>query len=212
MFLSCRARPSSCSSSEIPRARSSFTQDAIDEERAKVLYRLGESARRVGDVKAAEGPLEEATTLDPTSTAALKSLALVYGARGNWEVAIRTMYRQLETEAGEDRIQLLLDIGDLAAEKLKDPSYAAKSYLSALGEKPNDRRILSKLMQLYSAEKDWDRLVKVVLNGKVVQEDLELQAPTGHAWRLPEVPRGPLMLQADHGPVAFRNIRVRRLD
>ena len=56
------------------------------------------------------------------------------------------------------------------------------------------------------------RFVKVVLNGQVVQEDLELRAPTGHAWRLPEVPRGPLMLQADHGPVAFRNIRVRRLD
>ena len=56
------------------------------------------------------------------------------------------------------------------------------------------------------------RFVKVVLNGQVVQEDLELKAPTGHAWRLPEVPRGPLMLQADHGPVAFRNIRVRRLD
>ena len=49
-------------------------------------------------------------------------------------------------------------------------------------------------------------------NGKVVQEDLELKAPTGHAWRLPEVARGPLMLQADHGPVAFRNIRVRPLD
>jgi hypothetical protein len=56
------------------------------------------------------------------------------------------------------------------------------------------------------------RLVKAVLNGQVVQEDLELKAPTGHAWRLPEVPRGPLMLQADHGPVAFRNIRVRPLD
>ena len=56
------------------------------------------------------------------------------------------------------------------------------------------------------------RLVKVVLNGKVVQENQELQAPTGHAWRLPEVRRGPLMLQADHGPVAFRNIRVRALD
>ena len=56
------------------------------------------------------------------------------------------------------------------------------------------------------------RLVKVVLNGKIVQENLELQAPTGHAWRLPEVRRGPLLLQADHGPVAFRNIRVRALD
>ncbi len=132
-------------------------------ERARVLYRLGESARRSGDFGAALNPLEEAASLDPDPKAALRSLALVYGARGNWEVAIRTMYRQLEFEQGDDRAQLLLEIGDLAAEKLKDPSYAAKSYLSALSEKPNDRRILAKLMQLYSAEKDWDRLVKVVL-------------------------------------------------
>ncbi len=56
------------------------------------------------------------------------------------------------------------------------------------------------------------RFEKVVLNGQVVQENLELKAPTGHAWRLPEVRRGPLLLQADHGPVAFRNIRVRQLE
>ena len=56
------------------------------------------------------------------------------------------------------------------------------------------------------------RLVKVVLNGQMVQENLELSTPTGHAWVQREVPTGPLLLQADHGPVAFRNVRIRRLD
>ncbi len=53
------------------------------------------------------------------------------------------------------------------------------------------------------------RFVKVVLNGKVVQEDLEVQTPTGHAYVLPEVAKGPILLQADHGPVAFRSVKVR---
>ncbi len=53
------------------------------------------------------------------------------------------------------------------------------------------------------------RFLKVVLNGKVVQEDVDVPSPTGHAWRDREVAAGPLLLQADHGPVAFRNIRVR---
>jgi hypothetical protein len=53
------------------------------------------------------------------------------------------------------------------------------------------------------------RFVKVVLNGQVIHDDVVLKAPTGHAWHNPEVARGPLLLQADHGPVAFRNIRVR---
>jgi hypothetical protein len=53
------------------------------------------------------------------------------------------------------------------------------------------------------------RFVKVVLNGKTIHENVELKTPTGHAWHDKEVPAGPILLQADHGPVAFRNIRVR---
>lgn len=53
------------------------------------------------------------------------------------------------------------------------------------------------------------RFVKVVLNGAVIHEDVELKWPTGHAWTQKEVPTGPLLLQGDHGPVAFRNVRVR---
>lgn len=55
------------------------------------------------------------------------------------------------------------------------------------------------------------RMLKVVLNGLVVHDDQELKTPTGHAWVKPEVPRGPILLQADHGPVAFRDVRVRPL-
>jgi hypothetical protein len=56
------------------------------------------------------------------------------------------------------------------------------------------------------------RFLKVVLNGAVVHENVEVQYPTGAAWRLKqEVAAGPLLLQADHGPVAFRNVRVRPL-
>ncbi len=54
------------------------------------------------------------------------------------------------------------------------------------------------------------KFVRVTLNGKVIHENVEVSAPTGAAWRLvSEAPRGPLLLQGDHGPVAFRNIRVR---
>ena len=55
------------------------------------------------------------------------------------------------------------------------------------------------------------RFVKIVHNGKVVHEDLELYGPTRAHMPGPEVPKGPLMLQGDHGPVAFRNLRVRPL-
>jgi hypothetical protein len=56
------------------------------------------------------------------------------------------------------------------------------------------------------------RFDKVVLNGQVIHEAVEVKTPTGHAWRLTEVPRGPILLQGDHGPVAFRKIRVRAIE
>jgi hypothetical protein len=56
------------------------------------------------------------------------------------------------------------------------------------------------------------RFEKVVLNGQVIHQDVEVKTPTGHSWRLKETARGPILLQADHGPVAFRKIRVRRRD
>jgi hypothetical protein len=55
------------------------------------------------------------------------------------------------------------------------------------------------------------RFVKVVLNGQVIHENVELKTPTGHAWHNREIATGPLLLQADHGPVAFRHLRVRPL-
>lgn len=55
------------------------------------------------------------------------------------------------------------------------------------------------------------RFDKVILNGQVIHEGVELKTPTGHVWRRKEVARGPLLLQGDHGPVAFRKIRVKEL-
>jgi hypothetical protein len=52
------------------------------------------------------------------------------------------------------------------------------------------------------------RFLKVVLNGEVIHENIEAPTPTGHAWHNTESAKGPLLLQGDHGPVAFRNIRV----
>jgi putative membrane-bound dehydrogenase-like protein len=55
------------------------------------------------------------------------------------------------------------------------------------------------------------RIVKAVLNGQLIHDNVELRWPTGANWHRKEMAKGPLMLQGDHGPVAFRNIRARPL-
>jgi hypothetical protein len=53
------------------------------------------------------------------------------------------------------------------------------------------------------------RFTKVVLNGVVVQENVEVTGPTRAAPLEDEQPTGPLMIQGDHGPVAVRNIQYK---
>ncbi len=52
------------------------------------------------------------------------------------------------------------------------------------------------------------RFVKVIHNGVVVHENVDVTGPTRTASyeNVPESKCGPLMLQGDHGPVAYRNI------
>ena len=53
------------------------------------------------------------------------------------------------------------------------------------------------------------RFVKVVVNGVVVQENVEVTGPTRAAPFSDERPTGPLMIQGDHGSVALKNIQYK---
>jgi hypothetical protein len=55
------------------------------------------------------------------------------------------------------------------------------------------------------------RFLSVVHNGVVVQENVEVEGATRASLEAPEAPEGPVMIQGDHGPVALRNIYVRKL-
>ncbi len=50
--------------------------------------------------------------------------------------------------------------------------------------------------------------VKVVHNGQVVHENVEVTGPTRGAKIAEDKPTGPILLQGDHGPVAYRNLKL----
>jgi hypothetical protein len=64
----------------------------------------------------------------------------------------------------------------------------------------------------HAGKKTGDALFeKVVYNGQLVHSRVTSGSPTRSALELPEAPWNPIMLQGDHGPVAFRNIYFRPL-
>ena len=131
--------------------------------RGRAQYRYGEALRKAGEIKASIPALEEAADLMPTSAEPLIALSLAHEALEKWEEVLRVKTRHLDIASGDQRVDLLVEIGELASTKLNDRNTAAKSFVAALDERPDDRRLLTKLMQLYSEEKDWNKLVDVVL-------------------------------------------------
>lgn len=55
------------------------------------------------------------------------------------------------------------------------------------------------------------RFLKVMHNGQLIHENVEVDGPTRAAAFKNEEPLGPLKLQGDHGPVAFRNLRIKAI-
>ncbi|MEM6342241.1 MAG: family 16 glycoside hydrolase [Bacteroidota bacterium] len=53
------------------------------------------------------------------------------------------------------------------------------------------------------------RVISVVHNGKQIHREVELTGPTRGSFFEQEAGHGPLIIQGDHGPVAFRNIRYK---
>jgi Domain of Unknown Function (DUF1080) len=53
------------------------------------------------------------------------------------------------------------------------------------------------------------RFLSVELNGVKIHDNVEVPLPTGGPLASQETAMGPLMIQGDHGPVAFRNIQYR---
>ncbi len=49
---------------------------------------------------------------------------------------------------------------------------------------------------------------KIELNGQMLHQDLVMPGPTPGGVTGQEAPTGPLMFQGNHGPVAYRNIRI----
>ncbi|MGC9327253.1 MAG: 3-keto-disaccharide hydrolase, partial [Candidatus Hinthialibacter sp.] len=52
------------------------------------------------------------------------------------------------------------------------------------------------------------RFIVVKHNGVIVHENYEITGGTRACMNRKEGPKGPLMLQGDHGPVAYRNIQI----
>lgn len=141
-------------------------RNELDKDRlAEATYRLGESLRLTDEPELALAALEEASDLTPSAPLPLVALAKVHEAKENWAEVLRAKTRLLElSEAPLSRARLLIEIGELLLDKLgeRERGRALASLRQASEAAPDDRKVLTRLMQIYMSHQIWDDLVEIV--------------------------------------------------
>src|SRR5690606_25626497 len=93
----------------------------------------------------------------------LEVLSHCYEQEQLWQEMADTLYAELEFAESDRRYELLMSLGDLAHTHLGEPEYAAQNYLLVHRDWPQDRRVLLKLLQVYSELDRWKSVATVIL-------------------------------------------------
>lgn len=90
--------------------------------------------------------------------------------------------------------------------------YAAAAPRKNAAKKPGEWQTMEIVFEAPKFEGDKKtadaKFVKVVLNGETIHENVEMKGPTPSGITGKEAATGPVMFQGDHGPVAYRNIKI----
>jgi tetratricopeptide (TPR) repeat protein len=139
-----------------------FRESLGPEQLAMAAYRLGESRRLLGDLERALPSLEEASALSPDSPHPLTSLVQVYEAQQEWPKLAGVKRKLLDVLEPEQHADVLTELGELNLDKLGDIDQARTDFAAALERRPDDRRVLIRLMQIHTRQEAWSELVDVV--------------------------------------------------
>lgn len=140
----------------------SFRDVLSNDQLALATYRLGEALRLAGELIPALVHLQEATELAPDSPHPLVALAQIQEALRDYQKLAITKRKLIDLLEPEQRADAYAELAELELEKLADPKAARASFDAALQHRPDDRRVLIRLMQIHSQAEDWAELVEVV--------------------------------------------------
>jgi golgin subfamily B member 1 len=144
------------------RVLTSLGEDAIDE-RADVYYRLGQIKRAQGQDRQAINNFEKALALNGEHRPTLDAMVAVYEKAGEFRLVAEYKRQILDyLYDGDARFNMLSEIGDLWADREKNPAKALEAYEEARDLKPENLGLLHKLLQNYQAAEEWQKMVDVL--------------------------------------------------
>ena len=134
-------------------------------EQAELAARIGRSRLEAGQLEAAAEEFETALRLDPNHKRAREQLAELRDRMGDAAGALEHKKRLAEGVASpEDRHRLLVEMARAERDVMSNPDAALEMLEEARELKPEDRSILSEMLDLYTERKQWLPASEVLLS------------------------------------------------
>ena len=133
------------------------------EQLVDVYARLGACEASGGDRRQAVAWFQKALAIEPHHRPSIEAMSDIHQAAGDWVALLLDKRTLLAMSEGEEKIRLTEEIGDLYAAKVNDPAKAIAAYQSVLALSPQRRHALHKILELYTAGKQWPRVAETLL-------------------------------------------------
>ncbi|MCU0661270.1 MAG: tetratricopeptide repeat protein, partial [Myxococcota bacterium] len=141
------------------------------DEIVEIFYRLGHIKNQVGERRKALNMFDKALELDPNHRATLGEVISIQVEQKNFEQVIHFKKVLLDNASDDEKSALLIEIGDIWQEQLKNSQKGISSYVEAMELRPNDRQILHRLLPLYQNTKQWQKVVEIIQKVADIEED-----------------------------------------
>lgn len=153
-------------------------RDALaPDEIVDIFYRLGVVKREQNERRKSLNMFDKALEEDPNHLPTLEAVVGLYESQQEWQQVIHFTKQILETtDDYDERFKLLDRVGDLWKDKLGNAAKAIESYQEASDLRPEDHKMLHKLLMAYQETKQWEQAIEVIENISALDDRKSVKA------------------------------------
>ncbi|MBK8168920.1 MAG: tetratricopeptide repeat protein [Sandaracinaceae bacterium] len=126
------------------------------------FYRLGVIKREQGERRKAINMFDKALEEDAHHRPTLEAVVTLYAESEEWEQVIHFKKQIVDSLSADDQYPLLVEIGDIWADKLDESEKAIASYVHASEVQPKSHALLHKLLALYEKTKNYEMMIETI--------------------------------------------------
>ncbi|MDB4962480.1 MAG: Tetratricopeptide 2 repeat protein [Myxococcales bacterium] len=138
-------------------------RDGQDEADVVRIYnRLGAVRQALGERKKALNMFEKALEINPNHRETLNAVIELQTQQGDWEAVVHAKRGLINTANEKEKVELLDQIATIYHDKLQNPQKSIAAYQDALEVSPEDHQLLQKVLDLYTEQKQWKKVVETI--------------------------------------------------